>query len=120
MPYKDKDRAREYNKEYLRKRHKWHKEQGLCYDCNKEVIEGYTLCPNCSYKHQIHDRKYREENRESLILYQRKNGQKRLEESRCYSCGAPLIEDEIKYCFACVCKRDIPIMKGVLKYETAD
>ena len=158
MPYKDKDRAREYGREYLRKWRKWHKEQGLCQDCNKEAIEGhshclrhllqrnldsqkhfekyrkqqlcyrcgmkatpgYAFCANCSYKDNFRERKYRQENREFLSPCGRKVKQKRLKEGRCYKCGAPLMEDESKYCFACTCNYNTSTMKGVLKYETAD
>ena len=70
--------------------------------------------------HDLYWRVYYSENRASILSSHNRRNQIRLDEDKCYRCGAPLIADEDKYCFACLAGRMIPQVKGVLKYETAD
>lgn len=127
MPYKDIEKRRESNLrsyfkhrekrlEYARQFYIEHREQknqssrqrkarlkqkGLCVDCVKEkATPGYILCAWCSYKNNIRGSHYRQSHRNILILKDRERRRKHLLEGRC-RCGAPLIEDEVKYCFAC-------------------
>ena len=51
MPYKDKERTRDYKKEYIEYK-KWrikHLAQGLCRNCNQKASTGFNLCE----KHRI-------------------------------------------------------------------
>lgn len=52
-------------------------------------------------------------NHERLIEQDRNRRARRLVEGRCIRCSAPLIEDEVRYCFACMAGRRLLVLKGV-------
>ena len=97
-----------------------HKEQGLCPSCGGKSIQGESGCGICLNKERIRSRKYYQQNRELHNERVRKCHQFYLDNGGCFNCGAPLIEGESKYCFACMAKWHTSIIKGVLKYEIAD
>lgn len=55
-----------------------------------------------------------------MTLYQERRGLQRLRDRLCLICGAPLIDEEAKRCFACRSFQNYPIIKGVLRYETSN
>ena len=137
MPYKGK-KAREYYqnheedwrqyaqenrvhiREYCKQWRKTRRTTGLCMNCNRKAILGHTRCAIHLFKSAFSARKHYEEHRNHKLEYLEKRQQSRLIEGKCFTCGAPLIEDESKYCFACKSRpRRQVLIKGVLKYETA-
>jgi len=99
-----------------------YKEQGLCYRCGDKLTIGDFLCSHCSYKSGIEKKKYYQQHQKLEREKAIRRHQSYFSEGRCYRCGAPLIEDEIKYCFACkAIEHKLGITIGrVLKYATAD
>mgnify|MGYP001594595326 CR=1 FL=1 len=82
-----------------------HKLRGLCLVCDASS-QGKSLCPRHLEKQRT----------QTLKMYNKRQG-----ENKCIRCGAPLISEEIIYCFACMAERNHPVIKGgVLKYETAN
>lgn len=123
MPYKDKEKKREWQrnyhllhregarnyylshkeerKKYVRNWRLWHKEMGLCKSCNRLSIPGLCQCIYCWNTENLYKKNYRQENRQSIIIKGREIKGKRREEGRCPSCGAPLMEEEGRYCVNC-------------------
>jgi hypothetical protein len=54
-------------------------------------------------------REYRQRNNESMRAYDRTRRMRRKTESKCIRCGSPLREEEIVYCVACICGRNLPV-----------
>ena len=78
-----------------------HKEQGLCGNCNRKAIPGFTLCGLCSYKKSLGAKQYRLDNIAYFRLQDREKRKRRIGEGRCSKCGALLMEEEVKYCVNC-------------------
>ena len=81
-----------------------HKAQGLCVDCSSSTLPNRTLCALCSYKYQVRHKVYRLEHRGVLSEKSRELRKHYAAEGRCSRCGAPLIEEEQRYCFACLAR----------------
>ena len=106
MPYKDKEVKRAYQREWCQVRYRRRKLQGLCVFCGKPVGTGYWICPMCVRKRILLHRSYHFSHRGEMLRKQRAYRAKLVKEGRCYDCGAPLLEDEIKYCFGCHARRN--------------
>lgn len=78
-----------------------HRKQGLCQCCPNEALPGLSRCLSCWYKQRLISRGYSQKNREVLIKKKRGMRKRWEEEGKCLSCGAPLIEGEIRYCMNC-------------------
>lgn len=65
-------------------------------------------------------KEWRENHPAEVKLRNDNQRRKYIKEHRCCRCSAPLIEDEVKYCFSCRAISHQMGMKGVLKYETAN
>ena len=102
MPYKDLTKRRQYRRNYNRKWRAEHKRLGLCLDCSESVKVGYVYCA----KHLFSHYKGYEMRMRSL--------------NRCIHCGAPLIDDENRYCTACRSWWHTPIIKGVIEYGVVE
>lgn len=109
------EHLRDLNNKWLARLRAKRKGNGLCPSCGQEPIIGLLYCSSCLYKSSVKKKKYRQTHfaflREKALIWRKQY----LETNRCYRCGAPLMEDESKYCFACMAGRTIPIIKGVLK-----
>jgi len=93
-----------------------HREAGMCIFCSNPAIKR-SYCESCERKLNERARSKRAYN----IKLQRQYKQFRLAHNQCYNCGAPLMDDETKYCITCkVGWSHNAVVKGVLKYETAD
>jgi len=103
MPYKDKEKAREYNRQYKashkeqasqlgRKRYSEYKNKHLCPKCGQPVLEGRALCllHLDYYKRIARKRNQKAEICEYNRLYQREKRLKRQSENKCVDCGMPL------------------------------
>ena len=106
--------------EYMKRQCAEHKAKGLCVCCSNPAVPGYTLCANCLLKRSQYCKQKRRDNpqwAEYVRQKAEKHCQQWLETNRCYHCGAPLAEDEIKYCNPCRCNWHnlvpIPKKKGV-------
>ena len=116
MPYKDKKKAREYMRQWRQN----HKDLGLCWSCNKSVIEGLTECPTHHQQHLIRKKRDYMKYRASDLLWLKQRQERFRLEGKCIRCGAPLMADESTFCFACRASYHQIQIKGVLKYETAN
>ena len=86
---------------YIRNRRKLHRKIGLCIDCRNKAIPNSVYCLSCWYKNLVKTRKYRDTHRSKIAKESKIEKRSRLEQGRCIRCGAPLIEDEVRECFAC-------------------
>jgi len=90
MPWKDKEKAKEWTKNYLRKRRKKRKELGLCIDCG-EPSNGHYRCPKCAKKHSKRGTEYNR--RRSLVtkdgkrIYLKHDKRPYPNDSKCELCG---------------------------------
>lgn len=81
-----------------------YKALGLCIDCWKHPVFVGNLCGLCRHKRNVKKREHYLLNREAILADLNYRKQEYLLNNRCYRCGSPLIEDEIKYCFACLAR----------------
>ena len=102
-------------REYIAK-----KAKNICIHCSRPALKGLIICSICQNRKKISTHKWRINNHNEVITKDKAKKQKRINENRCYYCGCSLLGDEKKYCFACLAQHKIPVIKGVLKYETAD
>ena len=136
MPYKDKEKQKEYNRECSKRYRKSHlvevyernkifydkrKRNRACTKCGKKVKIGHTQCWSCLFKSSIYSKKYFREHFDSVTKRHHANRLLWIRTNKCARCGAPLIEDETKYCMACRSYWGTRTgIGGVLKYEIAN
>lgn len=118
MPFKSRERRRQYGRAYGLRWRANHKKLGLCHDCNRPVSFGAIRCEVHLHNQNIMFRRSWEKNHKIYNNRRKIKRQSYLEERRCRDCGAPLIEDEVKLCVSCKTSSHLPMIKGVLKYET--
>jgi len=86
---------------YKRERRRKFTEKGLCYFCGRERLPDSILCARCYLQKRRGAKQYYDNHRERSIKRIRKNQQTYLEQEKCMYCGVPLLDDEIRMCFAC-------------------
>ncbi len=69
-----------------------------------------------------HNRFYYRTHQEYLKRRTHELKEQRFLQRKCFTCSAPLNDDEAKYCFGCSASKGEPIrlIKGVLKYAAAE
>ena len=92
MPYKDKEKAREYDRNWRKKKRLEYKNKGLCIKCGQPSVENHVHCLLHLSRFHIEWRK----NKKNLkIIMRRKEHRKeqyyqRKSENKCVDCGMPL------------------------------
>ncbi len=120
MPYKDKEDKNQWQIGWRKK----HKEMGLCHDCSRKSLFGLSLCL-LHHEHLIsYGKVWRDNHRKEIKKYHSMKRTQRIKEGKCIRCGAPLLDEEPKYCVNCMSRTSeessLAQIKGVLKYETAE
>ena len=110
MPFKNP----ETRKAWRRQRYAKHRAMGLCTDCLRKAFPHSSRCLTCLYAHSLAEARYRRLHREHYQRAARADRELRQREGRCIRCGAPLIEDETRYCMACVSMHLEPRFEGTI------
>ena len=76
MSPEEKTKLKEYNKNYLRDRYKFRRENGLCTDCGKPVYRNHARC----YEHFLREKRKDRERQEKKKKHWRELG-------LCFHCG---------------------------------
>ena len=99
---------------YMKQLRQRREELGLCRECGEKVSYGSTRCAVCLLKDMLRKRRWRQ----AHPNYEREHSKQvrcgREENNQCIRCGAPLIEDECRYCMNCKIYRiqKISLFKG--------
>ncbi len=86
-----------------------HRELGLCQNCSRVALRGLSYCLYHLLTHRVSAIKYRNQRKKELANKEKERRGIRLAEGKCIACGAPLLEDEIKYCVSCKINRLLPM-----------
>ncbi len=118
MPYKDKERRNEWQRNNAASR----KLRGLCViiGCESKPVQGDTQCVQHLYLRRARGIRYYRRHTQRNPDAAANKRLTRLKEGRCYECGCPLIPDESKYCMACRAGWHTNQIKGVLEYAVTD
>ena len=90
MPYADIEKKRKADREYHARKRRKHLELGLCVNCHREAMFGYTRCEVCNRIHAEYDKK----SRPRLIKDRETAGV-------CVNCGCRPSVDGSRYCLVC-------------------
>ena len=116
------------NKEHLweranNRKRQWranHKLKNLCVWCSNPTSIGCVYCKECLYRISHNPARKTTEYRNQSNERERARRLAWLKKGNCYRCGAPLSDEEKKYCFACMGGARTHQIKGVVHYAIAD
>lgn len=94
------------DRKWRRARYLRYKDGGLCLGCGQRVAPiGTICCMFCAYKRNRRARERYSMDPSKAKRRVRLRAQKFVRENKCYYCGSPLTEEEVRSCFSCLANK---------------